>query len=256
MARSSAHAHARDRGTCLISKKFVISPKSAYLDIMSPLSQGEAARDPGFYDKLRQHLTEIAFDRRVSDLCEPLYWTTYLETDLRIDPVVYFKMLMIGFFENLSGKRAIAARCRDSLSVRALLGYDSKEDPPGEHELCAIRDRLAPRLYEEVLDIIVRALKSHGLLDGGTIGPELIEENVNLRGLIGRNTEYVCRSYFNELSRQLPVVPPSSKAAEIPVSTPSYRPALTSPREGISYEKSDDDHQARWCRRISGRSRV
>ena len=248
--------HARDRGTCLISEKFVISPKSVYLDIMSPSSQGESARDPGFYDKLRQHLTEIAFDRRVSDLCEPLYWPTYLETDLRIDPVVYFKMLMIGFFENLSGERAIAARCRDSLSVRALLGYDSKEDPPGEHELCAIRDRLAPRLYEEVLDIIVRALKSHGLLDGGTIGPELIEENANLRGLIGRNTEYVCRSYFNELSRQPPVVPPSPKAAKLPVSTPSYRPALTSPREGTYYEKSDDDHQARWCRRISGRGRV
>ena len=97
---------------------------------MSPSSQGEAARDPGFYGKLRQHLTEIAFDRRVSDLCETLYWTTYSETDLRIDPVVYFKMLMIGFFENLSGERAIAARCRDGLSVRALLGYDSKEDPP------------------------------------------------------------------------------------------------------------------------------
>ena len=223
---------------------------------MFPSSEGEAAPDPGFYGKLRQHLIEIAFDRRVSELCEPLFWTTYLETDLRIDPVVYFKMLMIGFLENLSGERAIAVRCRDSLSIRALLGYGSKENAPGEHDLCAIRDRLIPQLYEEVLAIILLALKSHGLLDGETIGRELIEENANLRGLIGRNTEYVCRSYFNELFRQSPAVPPSPKAAELPVSTPSYRPALASPREGISYEKSDDDHQARWCRHISGRSRV
>ena len=33
-----------------------------------------------------------------------------------IDPEVYFKMLMIGFFENLASERAIAARCADSLS--------------------------------------------------------------------------------------------------------------------------------------------
>ena len=223
---------------------------------MFPSSEGEAAPDPGFYGKLRQHLIEIAFDRRVSELCEPLFWTTYLETDLRIDPVVYFKMLMIGFLENLSGERAIAVRCRDSLSIRALLGYGSKENAPGEHELCAIRDRLIPQLYEEVLAIILLALKSHGLLDGETIGRELIEENANLRGLIGRNTEYVCRSYFNELFRQSPAVPPSPKAAELPVSTPSYRPALASQRESTFDEKSDDDHQARWCRHISGRSRV
>jgi Transposase domain (DUF772) len=224
--------------------------------MMFPSREGEQPPDPGYYEKLRQHLTQIVFDQRVSDLCEPLYGRTYLDTNVRIPPVVYFKMLMVGFLENLSSERAIAVRCSDSLSVRALLGFGSNEATPGEHELCAIRHRLESRVYEEVLDIILLALKSHGLLDGGTISPEIIEENTNLRGLIGRNTEYVCRSYFNELSRQPPVVPPSPKAAELPVSTPSYRPALASPREGISYEKSDDDHQARWCRRISGRSRV
>ena len=77
-----------------------------------------------------------------------------------------------------------------------------------------------PQLYEEVLDIILLALKSHGLLDGETIGPEIIEENANLRGLIGRNTEYVCRSYFNELSRQPPVRPTESKSGRVSPSPP------------------------------------
>ena len=131
--------------------------------MMSPSREGEAAPDPGFYDRLGQHLTKIAFDQRVSDLCEPLYWTTYLDTGLRIHPVVYFKMLMIGFLENLRSERAIAARCSDSLSVRALLGYGSKEVTPGEPELGAIRHRLEPQMYEEVLDIMLLALKSHGL---------------------------------------------------------------------------------------------
>jgi hypothetical protein len=223
--------------------------------MMSPSSQGEEAPDPGFYGRLGRHLPKIAFDQRVSDLCEPLYWRSYLDTELRIHPVVYFKMLMIGFLENLSSERAIAARCSDSLSVRAFLGYGSKEDTPGEPELGAIRHRLEPRMYEEVLAIILFALKSHGLLDGATIAPEIIEENANLRGLISRNTEYVCRSYFNELTRQPPVVAPSPRAAELDVSTSSYRPARAATREATLYETADDDHQARWCRRISGRGR-
>jgi hypothetical protein len=224
--------------------------------MMSPAENHGAAPDPGFYERLRQHLAESDFERRVSQLCEQLSWSTYLDTEVRIDPVVYFKMLMVGFLENLSSERAIATRCSDSLSVRALLGYGSKEDVPGEYELCAIRNRLAPRLYEEVLDIIVLALKSDGLLDGETIGSGTIEENANLRGLIGRNSEYVCRSYFNEITKQPLVVPPSPQTAELPVSSGSYRPALAATREITSYERSDDAHQARWCRRLAGRSQV
>jgi hypothetical protein len=80
---------------------------------MFPSREGEQPPDPGFYEKLRQHLTQIVFDQRVSDLCEPLYWRTYLDTNVRIPPVVYFKMLMVGFLENLSSERAIAARCSE-----------------------------------------------------------------------------------------------------------------------------------------------
>ena len=221
--------------------------------MMSPSRQSEPDPVSGFYDKLRRSLAEIAFDKRVSELCEPLYWTTYPETDLRIDPVVYFKMLMIGFLENSSSERAIAARCRDSLSVRALLGYGPTERTPGEHELCAIRDRLEPHIYEKVLEMIVVSLKLHGLLDGGTIVQEIIEENANLRGLINRNTEYVCRNYFAELTKQSPLIAPSQTAAELVAPKISYRPTLAATREATLYENNDDPHQERWCRHLSRR---
>ena len=223
--------------------------------MMSPSRQSEPDPVSGFYDKLRRSLAEIAFDKRVSEICEPLYWTTYPETDLRIDPVVYFKMLMIGFLENSSSERAIAARCRDSLSVRALLGYGPTERTPGEHELCAIRDRLEPHIYEEVLEMIVVSLKLNGLLDGGTIVQETIEENANLRGLINRNTEYVCRSYFAELTNQSPLIAPSQTATELVAPHISYRPTLAPTRKGTLYENSDD-HQERWCRHLGRRSKA
>ena len=238
-------------------EKFALSAEIRLsLIMMSPTRTDEAAPDPAFYERLRQHLAASDFDHHVFALCEQLYWTTYLDTNVRIDPAVYFKMLMVGFLENLSSERAIAARCSDSLSVRALLGYGSSEDLPGKHELSAIGNRLAPRLYEEVLDIIVLALKSHGLLNGETIGSELIEENANLRGLINRNTEYVCRSYFNESTRQPHVLPPKIHAAEPGLTTGPVQSAFAAPRQTTCHETGDDAHQARWCRRIAGRRRV
>jgi transposase len=219
---------------------------------MSPTSHGEAAPE-GFYDKLRQHLAAVGFDRRVSELCQPMSWTTYPDPDLCIDPVVYFKMLMIGYLENLSSERAIARHCSDSLSIRALLGFGPKERTPSEHELGAIRHRLEAQVYEEVLDTIVRSLKSHGLLDGGAISQEMIEENVNLRGLINRNTVSVCRSYFNGLTGQPSVILLSQTAAEPAVLSSSYKSVPARTRHGISEETSEDPHQARWCRRLGRR---
>src|SRR5258705_11939187 len=80
-------------------------------------------RSQGFYSKLNEHLAGMDFERRVWALCEPAYREESRGGRPGIDPVVYFKMLMVGFFENLRSERAIAARCEDSLSVRAFLGY-------------------------------------------------------------------------------------------------------------------------------------
>jgi transposase len=59
-----------------------------------------------------------------------------------IDPVVYLKMLVIGFFENLPSDRAIASRCEDSLSARGFLGYGLEEATPDHSRFTVIRDRL------------------------------------------------------------------------------------------------------------------
>ena len=75
-----------------------------------------------FYQKLDAVLTECQFGDEVRRLAAPYY-----EMDAAkggqpgIDPEVYFKMLMVGFFENLASERAIAARCADSLSIRVFL---------------------------------------------------------------------------------------------------------------------------------------
>jgi hypothetical protein len=63
---------------------------------------------------------EAGFDRHVEDLCKP----HYAEGKGRdsIPPGVYFRMLLVGYFEGLDPQRGIAWRCSDSLSLRASLG--------------------------------------------------------------------------------------------------------------------------------------
>jgi transposase len=92
-------------------------------------------------------------------------------------------MLMVGFFENLRSERAIAARCEDSLSVRAFLGYGLGESTPDHSSLSVIRQRLGPEIYQGGFEIVLSALKAHGLFRGRHLGIDssVIEANASLR---------------------------------------------------------------------------
>ena len=69
-------------------------------------------KSEGFYSKLNEHLAAMDFARQVWTLCAPAYCEESRGGRPGIDPVVYLKMLMVGFFENLPSERAIAARVR------------------------------------------------------------------------------------------------------------------------------------------------
>src|SRR5882724_12327603 len=70
-----------------------------------------------FDAKLEETLESFDFAAKVRALCAPSYDNSGLGRP-GIDPVVYLKMIMVGFFEDLPSERAIAARCADSLSIR------------------------------------------------------------------------------------------------------------------------------------------
>ena len=74
-----------------------------------------------FYQQLNLLLVEAEFDRWIEDRCQQYY----VEQDKRgqpsIPPGIYFRMLLVGYFEGLDSQRAIAWRCGDSLSLRDFL---------------------------------------------------------------------------------------------------------------------------------------
>lgn len=79
-----------------------------------PTSEIVSTAATSFYQKLDDALESFDFTAQVHQLCDPFYCTNPSRGGRPgIDPVVYFKMLVIGFFENISSERGIAARCVD-----------------------------------------------------------------------------------------------------------------------------------------------
>jgi len=156
-----------------------------------------------FYQRLDRALARSGFGEAVRALCEPFY-----ETDERvggrpgIDPEVYLKMQMVGFFEGLASERAIAARCSDSLSIRQFLHYALHEATPDHSSLTVIRQRLAPEVYEQVFGLILLALKKNKLLKGKrlAIDASVLEANAALRSLEHRLTGEAYGDYVKKLA--------------------------------------------------------
>jgi transposase len=167
-----------------------------------------------FYRKLDATLEKIGFTQGVRELCRPAYADACRGGRPGIDPAVYFKMLMIGFFENLPSERAIASRCADSLSLRAFLGYGLEEETPDHSSLSVIRTRLGPEVFQSALGLVLHALHGHGLLKGRHLGIDssVIEANASLRELVHRNTEEQYWEYVKRLAAQAGIDPDDTKA--------------------------------------------
>ena len=169
----------------------------------------------GFYQKLDAVLAKRQFGEAVRALCTPFY-----DTDVRkggqpgIDPEVYFKMLMVGFFENLPAERAIAARCADSLAIRAFLHYELTERTPHHSSFTVIRQRLPLPVYEQVFELILRALHEEKLLRGKhlAIDTSVLEANASLRSLTHRLTGEKYRQYVKRLAQEAGVDASDPKA--------------------------------------------
>jgi transposase len=166
-----------------------------------------------FYAKLEQTLQSFSFASEARQLCAASYSGNGRGRP-GIDPAVYFKMLMVGFFENIASERGIAARCQDSISIRAFLGYDLTGDTPDHTTLSVIRARLGVEVYERVFVLILRALQQHGLVKGRNVGIDasVIAANASLKGLVNRQTEEAYWDYVRRLASENGIDPKDSDA--------------------------------------------
>jgi transposase len=167
-----------------------------------------------FYARLDQVLEDCDFPRQVRELCRPFYAEREEGGRPGIDPVVYFKMLLVGFFENIASERGIAARCADSLSIRQFLHYDLTETTPDHSSLSVIRNRLDADVFQQVFALVLSALKRHKLIKGKKLGLDAstLEANASMRSIQHRITGEAYQEYVERLAAAAGV-DPKDKAA-------------------------------------------
>lgn len=166
-----------------------------------------------FYAKLDETLESIGFAEKVREICAPAYKQTNVGRP-GIDPVVYLKMIMVGFFEDLPSERAIAARCADSIAIRRFLNYELEENTPDHSSLTIIRQRLGLETYQKVFTLCLQALQEHGLLRGKHLGIDssVMEANASLRALVNRNTAEQYWDYVKRLAAEQGIDPEDAAA--------------------------------------------
>lgn len=165
------------------------------------IARGCVARSPGhvFYDTLNRLLGDAGFDRFVEDLCAPYYASRGRPS---IPPGRYFRMLLVGFFEDIGSQRGIAWRCADSLSLRSFLFLKADEAAPDHSSLTRIRDRLPLDVYEAVFQFVLRVVAEHGLLKGRTVGVDAttLEANAAMKSIVRKDSGDDWNAWLRELA--------------------------------------------------------
>lgn len=151
-----------------------------------------------FYDKLNEVLAEAGFDRELEKAVEPYYATTGRKG---LAPGVYFRMLFIGYFEDISSQRGIAWRCEDSRSLSRFLGYRPGEATPDHSTLTLTRNRLPLEIHCVAFELVLAALQQHKLLKGKTIAVDAtdLEANASMKSIVRRDNGDDWREYLRKL---------------------------------------------------------
>lgn len=151
-----------------------------------------------FYDRLNQLLAEIDFDGKLEKAAEPFYQKTGRKG---LPPGVYFRMIFIGYFEDISSQRGIAWRCDDSRSLARFLGYSPGESTPDHSTLSLTRERLPMELHQFAFELILQAAGDNGLLRGKTIGVDAtdLEANASLKSIVRKDNGDDWRAYLRKL---------------------------------------------------------
>src|SRR4051812_15344691 len=92
---------------------------------------------------------------------------TYAESGRpSIDPVVFFKLQLILFFEGLRSERQLMPVVADRLSLRWYLGYDLTEPLPDHSSLTRIRERYGLAVFRRFFETVVEQGLAAGLVWG------------------------------------------------------------------------------------------
>ncbi|HEY6272768.1 MAG TPA: transposase [Terriglobales bacterium] len=155
-----------------------------------------------FYDRLNQLLDAHKFDVKVERICRKFYERSPYGRP-SIAPGVYFRSLLIGYFEGLDSERGIAWRTADSLSLRKFLGYALDEATPDHSTISRTRRLYWLETHKAVFRWVLKILQEEGLVSGRTVSIDAttLEANAALKSIVRRENGQSYNDYLKELAK-------------------------------------------------------
>jgi transposase len=160
-----------------------------------------AAASHPFYRRLNQLLREHGFDDFAEAQCAGFYARTMGRPGL--PPGIYFRLLLVGYFEGLDSERAIAWRAADSLTLRDFLGLAFPDAPPDHSTISRTRRLIDLETHRDMFTWVLERLGEAGLVKGKTIAIDAttLEANAALRHIVRRDTGESYQEFLTTLAQ-------------------------------------------------------
>ena len=172
----------------------------------------KAASHP-FYAKVNEILERNKVDKRLEHLCKRFYKPVMGRPSMA--PGVYFRMLLLGYFEGVDSERGIAWRVADSLSLREFLGFSVTESTPDHSTMSRTRRLMPVETHKAVFRWFVKVLGEEGLIDGQTVAIDAttLEANAAMRSIQRRDDGRGYEEYLKDLAKAEGIEQPTREQA-------------------------------------------
>ena len=161
-----------------------------------------------FYERLNKLLESRGFDQFAEETCRRFYADVGRPG---LAPGIYFRLLLIGYFEGLDGERGIAWRAADSFALRGFLGYELHEGTPDHTTISRTRRLIDIETHRMVFTWVLAMLAEEGLLRGHTVAIDgtTLEANAALRSIVRRDTGTEYEEFLKQLARESGIETPT-----------------------------------------------
>src|SRR5690348_14145171 len=216
------------------------------------IATGQLPRTRGhiFHDSVNEILKSEGFDAFVERECMHCYKSETIGRP-SIAPGVYFRMVMIGYFEGIDSERGIAWRCADSLSLKHFLGFEVTEATPDHSTMSRTRRLIDFETHGRVFNWILQVLAKHGLVGGKTIGVDgtTLEANAAMRSIVRRDTGESYNEFLTKLAH--------ASGIETPTREELAKLDRDRPKKGSNEEwEHPDDPDAKITKMKDGRTHL
>lgn len=162
-----------------------------------------------FYACLNQLLRDRGFDDFAEARCRSFYAAKLGRPGLA--PGIYFRLLLVGYFEGLDSERAIAWRAADSLMLRDFLGLVFPDAPPDHSTISRTRRLIDVETHRDLFTWVLERLGEAGLVKGTTIAIDAttLEANAALRHIVRRDTGESYQDFLTTLAHASGIATPT-----------------------------------------------